>query len=162
LNKKNVTMSYIKYEIEIVTRHKVELLGWPPGIQFASPSVIGTIADLCMLRSALRTGECKWVVQTRGQQVAYAKKLAARVAGGESLVKKRKERSDKGKKKSGKKNQARKRAADDDAAPDSEEQPRKKRKVTSHKAAAERQLPPTQFKSREFLSSDDDETDESI
>jgi hypothetical protein len=162
LNKKNVAMSYIKYEIEIVTRHKVELVGWPSSIQFASPSVIGTIADLRMLRSALHAGECKWVTQSQGQQVAYAEKLAARVAGGESLVRKRKERSDKGKKKSGKKNGTRKQVADVNVADDSPntEQPKKKRQRTSHKAqaVAERQVPPTQFKSREFLSTDDDES----
>lgn len=160
-------MSYIKYEIEIVTRYKIELVGWPPSIQFASPSVIGTIADLRMLRLALHAGECKWVAQSRGQQVAYAEKLAARVAGGELLVKKRKERSDKGKKKRGpgKNNGTRKQAVDDDAsvAHDTEEQPKKKRQRTSHKTVAAKQLPPTQFKSREFITSTDDErSDESM
>ena len=84
-------MSYIKYEIEIVTRHKVELVGWSQSIPFASPSVIGTIAALRLLRSALRVGDCKWVVQTKRQQEAYAAKLAARVAGRETLARKRKE-----------------------------------------------------------------------
>lgn len=145
-------MSYIKYEVEIVTSHKVELVGWPPSIQFASPSVIGTIADLRTLRSALRAGECKWIAQTQTQQIAYAEKLAARVAGGESLVRKRKEQSDKGKKKCGKK---RKQAVDDDEAHDSPdtEQPKKKRQ---RKAVAKRQLPPSQFKSSEFITSDDE------
>jgi hypothetical protein len=41
LNIKNVSMSYMKYDCDIVSKYKVELLGWPTSIKFANPSEIG-------------------------------------------------------------------------------------------------------------------------
>ncbi|KAF8226330.1 hypothetical protein L208DRAFT_1302540, partial [Tricholoma matsutake] len=96
-HQRNISMSYIKYECDIVTKYKVELLGWPIAVKFANPSEIGTVGDIRQLRQALKVGECKWVAQSRWQQVDHAEKLAAREAAGEPGIKKRKERSDKGK-----------------------------------------------------------------
>ena len=81
-------MCYVNYEIDIVTKHKVELVGWPASIKFANPSEIGTIEDIRKLRQALKVGECKWISQSRGQQAAYAQNLARKAASGEQVVKK--------------------------------------------------------------------------
>jgi hypothetical protein len=90
-------MSYVNYERDIVTKYKVKIIGWPSAVKFASPSEIGTVDDIRLLRQALKVGDCKWMVQTRRQQQAHIETLAARVAAGEVVGKKRKQRSDKGK-----------------------------------------------------------------
>jgi hypothetical protein len=39
-------MCYVRYEQDIITKHKVELVGWPTSIRFANPSDIGTVDDI--------------------------------------------------------------------------------------------------------------------
>jgi hypothetical protein len=178
---KNVGMCYVKYDQDIVTKHKVELVGWPVSIKFANPSEIGTVDDIRKLRQALKVGDCKWIVQSRGQQAAYAERLAEKVAAGEQVVKKRKERSDKGKPRVSKKAASgqsgkggRKHIEDKERGPgvgeddsnsnsnDSEESrqlPKKKRKYTAAKGRIEKKLPPTQ-KSNEFINTDDEDDDD--
>ena len=188
LNLKNVAMCYKKYERDIVTKHKVELVGWPATIKFANPSDIGTVEDIRKLRQALKVGECKWIVQSRGQQAAYAEVLARKVAAGEQVAKKRKERSDKGKPRAkggtkaaqaSKSGQSSKRGTqgkkhtgdkvgepsvseDDDDSGDNEipkQPPRKKRKYTAAgKARAEKKLPPA-LKSKFIVNTDDEDDD---
>jgi hypothetical protein len=94
-------MCYVKYEQDIVSKHKVELVGWPAAIKFSNPSKIGTVKEIRKLRQALKVGDCKWIAQSRRQQAAYAAMLAVKEAAGERVIKKRKERSDKGKMRAG-------------------------------------------------------------
>jgi hypothetical protein len=172
LNLKNVGMSYVNYERDIVTRYKIKLIGWPPAVKFASPSEIGTVDDIRLLRQALIVGDCKWMVQTRRQQQAHLEALAARVAAGEVIGKKRKQRSDKGKtrKKSSRKGgKAGEKHGDEDMDTENEDiaqknvekhrqPPRKKRKT----AAAERMLPfaaRIAFKSHEFIDESEDDSE---
>jgi hypothetical protein len=177
LNMKNVGMCYVKYDQDIVTKHKVELVGWPVSIKFANPSEIGTVDDIRKLRQALKVGDCKWIVQSRGQQAAYAERLAEKVAAGEQVVKKRKERSDKGKPRVSKKAASgqsgkggRKHIEDKERRPgvgeddsdnneESRQPPKKKRKYTAAKGRVEKKLPPTQ-KSNEFINTDDEDDDD--
>ena len=90
-------MNYVNYDIAIVEKHKVELVGWPTRIPFANPSAIGTIGDIRTLRGALTAGECKWIVQSKRQQGVHAAMLKTKRDSG-VVVGKRKQRSDKGKK----------------------------------------------------------------
>jgi hypothetical protein len=173
-------MCYVKYEQEIIIKHKVKLVGWPTSIKFANPSDIGTVGNIRKLRQTLKTGECKWIVQSRGQQAAYAEMLAGKVAAGEQVVKKRKERSDKGKTRekgskkavTGKSGKGGRNAGGDNArgsgaseGGDNDDKeprlPRKKRKhATAAKARVEKKLPPA-LKSKEFVvDSNDDNNDE--
>jgi hypothetical protein len=98
LKKKNVVMNYVNYETAIVEKYKVDLVGWPATIKFANPSAIGTVDDIRALRNALKTGECKWIIQTKRQQAMHAEMLKNKREAGVAIGKKRKERSDKGKK----------------------------------------------------------------
>jgi hypothetical protein len=124
-------------------------------------------------------------MQSWGQQAAYAEMLAGKVATGEQVVKKRKERSDKGKTqmKDGKKAVVEKSGKgsrqhgggkvrgpgvsedddDDDNDNDNEEPrqpPKKKRKrMTAAKAHVEKKLPPA-LKSKKFIFDSDDDDDE--
>ena len=94
-------MCYVKYKQDIVSKHKVELVGWPAAIKFSNPSEIGTVEEIRKLHQALKVGDCKWIAQSRRQQAAYVAMLAEKEAAGERVVKKRKERSDKGKTRAG-------------------------------------------------------------
>jgi len=145
---KPVNMNYINYEIAIVEKHKIELVGWPQGITFANPSAIGTVGDIRLLRTALIAGECKWIVQTKRQQAAHAEVLKEKRDTGEVIGKKRKQRSDKGKKRG--------RQDDGEVSGDERVQP-KKRRVTGSKSAKS-QLPPV-YKSRDVIDNESDEED---
>jgi hypothetical protein len=57
---KRAEMNYVNYDKEIVERYKVKLVGWTYE-RFVNPSHIGTVTDICKLRDALKSGECKWV-----------------------------------------------------------------------------------------------------
>ncbi|KAF8518835.1 hypothetical protein BU17DRAFT_90632 [Hysterangium stoloniferum] len=169
LNIKNVTMSYIKYDCNIVSKYKVELVGWPASIKFANPSEIGTIDKIRTLRQALRVGDCKWIAQSQRQQAAHMEKLTVKEAAGELVVKKRKERSDKGKvrtkgsmkdvlPKGGQEGGRCMRDSENDKGP--QQPPRKKRKhATMTMSNTAKQLPPTR-NSKEFISDYDDDTNE--
>lgn len=175
-------MCYVKYDQNIVTKHKVELVGWPAPIKFANPSEIGNVDDIRKLRQALMVGECKWIVQSRGQQAAYAEKVARKVAAGEQVPKKRKQRSDKGKRRGSKggKNtsgQGDKRArkhtgageteeSEDDSEKDnngeeSRQPPKKKQKVgAAAKKRIQKKLPPAPKSKAFIVDSDDDSYDD--
>ena len=90
-------MCYVKYDQDIVSKDKVKLVGWHESVKFANLSTIRTVNEIWKLHQALRVGECKWVVLSQRQQTAHAEMLAGKVAAGEPIVKKRKQRSDKGK-----------------------------------------------------------------
>lgn len=46
-------MNFINYDIAIVQKHKVELVGWSAMITFGNPSAIGTVGTVQMLQEAL-------------------------------------------------------------------------------------------------------------
>ena len=93
-------MSYLHYDLDILVKHKVKLVGWPPGFPISNPSSISTVDQIKSLRDALKVGDCHWVKMTKRQQDEHAQEVKTRQGAGElAMVKKRKERSDKGKKK---------------------------------------------------------------
>jgi hypothetical protein len=173
----NVGMSYVKYECDIVTKYKVELLGWPVTIKFTNPSEISTVDDIRKLCQALKDGACKWVVQLQRQQEAHIKMITVREAIGESTVKKIKERSDKGKMRGQGSKKVRKKLGKDggkcmrhdeiagqegggDDENGEKQPPKKKRKTTSKTtASAAKKLPPAP-KSCTFIDDSDKDSDE--
>jgi hypothetical protein len=144
---KAINMNYVNYDIAIVQKHRVELVGWPDGIPFANPSAIGTVGAVRILREALIVGDCKWIAQTKRQQGVHAAMLKTKRDAGDPIGKKRKQRSDKGKKRS--------RQGVEDI---SDGEPQKKKKRAAMSKSATSQLPPA-YKSRNFINdeSDDDE-----
>jgi hypothetical protein len=97
LNLKNIGMCYVKYDWDIISKHKVKIVGWPKAVKFANPSEIRTVDEIQKLCQTLKLSKCKWVAQFRRQQAAHTEMLATKVAASELVVKKRKQRSDKGK-----------------------------------------------------------------
>ncbi|KAF8224369.1 hypothetical protein L208DRAFT_1018964, partial [Tricholoma matsutake] len=100
---KAINMNFINYDIAIVQKHKVELVGWSAMITFGNPSAIGTVGTVQMLQEALTTltiGEYKWIAQTKHQQAVHAAMLKMKCDTGDTIRKKRKQQSDKGKKRS--------------------------------------------------------------
>ena len=165
-------MCYVKYDRDIVSKHKVKIVGWPKAVKFANPSEIGTVDEIRKLCQALKVGECMWVAQSRRQQAAHTEMLATRVAAGELVVKKRKQRSDKGKTR-GKGGEIHEKVVrdekggsagnEDDNDDDNGGQPPKKKQkcVTTARAraCAAKKLPPAP-KSKPFIDDSDDDDDE--
>jgi hypothetical protein len=165
----NLGMNYVNYATSIQQKHHVELLGWPDSIPFANPHHITVVAVARMLQCALTVATCKLVVMSTRRVKEHLAALALANDGGDTVGKKRKERSDKGKK--------RKRAANDEEEGDSDDDehnvppPAKKRSHkkpnTQSKAASAAKkaqriantLPPTAPKSKEFIDTEDDESD---
>ena len=170
---KNVIMSYLHYDLDILVKHKVKLVGWPPGFPISNPSSISTVDQIKSLRDALKVGDCHWVKMTKRQQDEHAREVKTRQGAGElAMVKKRKERSDKGKKKkkaaagsdalkNGKKSGKRKHietqneeGGDDEEDDDEALAPPRKKHHMKDAAAVKRTLPP--YRSKSHISSDDD------
>ena len=148
-------MSYTRYDVDIVQKLHIKLVGWPAGIPFASPSLIGTVGDVKILREALQTQECKWVSLSQRQREEHSAKLAAMTAAGTPSIKKRKQRSDKGAKRVKKTNGG---VGQAEQGPSS----RKRQKTTAEAlppspgpSSVQSMLPPM-YKSHEFIASDSD------
>ena len=133
-------MNYVNYDVAIVEKHKVQLIGWPSAIPFANPSTNSMVDDIKSLCGALIAGECKWIAQSKFQQDSHATMLRTKRDKGEVIGKKIKQRLDKGKKtarKGGDKGR-------------SEEEPQPKKRCVPTMKSTKSQLPPT-YKSCEFV-----------
>lgn len=91
-------MNYNNYEVNVVLKYKVRLMGWPHD-KFISPYNFNTIDELRDLRDALRCGSCFWMGLSKRQITQHMKEMKEWTEAGEVIGKKRKERSDKGSKK---------------------------------------------------------------
>ena len=89
-------MNYANYEVSIVQAYNVKLIGWPLDGDVVSPAQITNTADMCKLRNALKSRECRWKQLTTAEVQAYADEIEARRAKGEVIGKPRKQRSDAG------------------------------------------------------------------
>jgi hypothetical protein len=89
-------MNYANYDTAIVERYKVKLTGWTYE-KFVNPSHIGTMAEICKLRDALKSGTCHWVRLNAEQALAHSNALQERRTNGETIGRPRRQRSDKGK-----------------------------------------------------------------
>lgn len=63
LNLKNIGMCYTKYDQDMVSKHKVKIVGWPKSVKFVNPFRIRTVDKIQKLCQALKVGECKLVAQ---------------------------------------------------------------------------------------------------
>lgn len=89
-------MNYHNYETAIVETYGVRLVGWPHGVNFISPSNIGTVGDIRKLRDALKARTCYWTVLSPAEIKAHTAELEARCSAGDVVRKPRKKRSDAG------------------------------------------------------------------
>ncbi|KAG1894803.1 uncharacterized protein F5891DRAFT_1151914 [Suillus fuscotomentosus] len=94
--KKDIAMNYHNYETAIVETYGVRLVGWPHGVNFISPSNIGTVGDIRKLRDALKSCICYWTVLSPEEVKSHAAELNTRRLAGEIVRKPRKKRSDSG------------------------------------------------------------------
>ncbi|KAG1797353.1 uncharacterized protein HD556DRAFT_1233386 [Suillus plorans] len=94
--KKDIMMNYSNYETAIVETYGVRLVGWPQGVNFTSPSNIGTVGDIRRLRDALKARMCYWTTLSPAEVKAHTAELDARRSAGEVVRKLRKKRSDAG------------------------------------------------------------------
>ncbi|KAF9062689.1 hypothetical protein BDP27DRAFT_1427672 [Rhodocollybia butyracea] len=87
----NVLMSYSQFDVKIVVAHKVKIVGWPVGVDFASPQTITKAEPAKILYEAWKSGTAYWRKLTASEHRA-----AARKADEESSAKSQKRRSDAG------------------------------------------------------------------
>jgi hypothetical protein len=159
-------MSYEHYDHDIVSRHGVKLLGWPPGLPRISPSKIHTVEQIRSLRDALKVGDCIWTKLSPRQREHHTKSLADQLAADPTLAKpQRKSRSDKGKKRV-KAGDKRKRKQQDGGVDDGDEVPDSsdgrdvapsRSKKAKRASAMKRVLPPLARSRSTIPSSDEDE-----
>jgi hypothetical protein len=179
----NLGMNYLNYPTSIQQKYHVELLGWPESIPFANPHHITVVAVARKLQHALSVATCKWVVMSTRRVKEHSAAVALADDGGDTVNKKRKQRSDKGKKRkcpatAVAENEEDDRDDENDDDEHDEPPPVKKRSRTSKEnrqskgasitkvagAAKKAQriaktLPPAVLKSKEFVVSEDDESD---
>ncbi|KAG2031491.1 hypothetical protein BDR03DRAFT_1016041 [Suillus americanus] len=94
--KKDIVMNYNNYNTAIIETYGVRLVGWPHGVNFISPSNIGTVGDIRKLRDALKARTCYWTVLSPAEVKAHTAGLKTRRSAGEVICKPRKKRSDAG------------------------------------------------------------------
>ncbi|KAJ7018315.1 hypothetical protein C8F04DRAFT_1199099 [Mycena alexandri] len=82
-------MKYADYD-DILTDFGVELVGWPEGVEFLPPSVLGTVEKLRPLYDALVAGSCRWEKMMPSRVEEHKAAVASKSKTG------KKERRDKG------------------------------------------------------------------
>ncbi|KAJ7912925.1 hypothetical protein B0H13DRAFT_2326847 [Mycena leptocephala] len=85
---RKVTMKYGEYD-QLVATHGVELVGWPEGIPFQSPSNLATVERLKPLHDALQANTLRWEVMSDTRKAEHKAAMANKEK------KQRKERCDK-------------------------------------------------------------------
>ncbi|KAG1772196.1 hypothetical protein EV702DRAFT_976850 [Suillus placidus] len=137
-------MNYNNYETAIIETYAVRLVGWPQGVNFISPSNIGTVGEICKLCDALKAQTCYWTALTSMEVKAHATKLDVRRSAGEAVRQPRKKHSNAG--------ISRKRMA-----PPTTGQASKEHKRLSKKVKKNPSQPCEAPKSAEFIESSDEE-----
>ncbi|KAG1862659.1 hypothetical protein F4604DRAFT_1683802 [Suillus subluteus] len=94
--KKDIVMNYNNYNTAIIETYVVQLIGWPPGINFISPSNIGTVGEIRRLRDALKARTCYWTTLTPAEVKAHIANLDERHSAGEIVKQPHKKHSDAG------------------------------------------------------------------
>ncbi|KAE9397602.1 hypothetical protein BT96DRAFT_940853 [Gymnopus androsaceus JB14] len=90
--KETIKMNYRNFDVDIVSALKVNISGWPKGVEMQAPSAIEELDDLKAVHEAWRTGEAFWYKMSNKQVAAHEQVTADDRRQG----KQRKERSDKG------------------------------------------------------------------
>ncbi|KAG1752816.1 hypothetical protein EDB19DRAFT_1627578 [Suillus lakei] len=94
--KKDIAMNYNNYNTAIIETYAVQLVGWPPGINFISPSNIGTVGEIRRIHDALKARTCYWTTLTPAEVKTHTTNLNERRSAGEVVKKPRKKCSDAG------------------------------------------------------------------
>ena len=92
-------MNYSNYEDSIVQGRKIQIISWPAGVTFASPSTIGNLKDMRTLHDGWLAGSIRWIRMSPDQVKAHAADLQQHRDEGQVIGKKRKRQTTKAKKK---------------------------------------------------------------
>ncbi|KAJ3717528.1 hypothetical protein C8R42DRAFT_724442 [Lentinula raphanica] len=166
LRNKNAKMNYENYHRSIVAQHHVRLIGLPDSLpEIIKPHNISKTETLQDLHAALQSGTCCWATMNYDEIEQHRKWMESESAEGRTVGRQRAERSDKGKKRGKRGGQV---AATNDEDED-RDRPRKRRKKSAptskdnstrqQRERIAKQLPP-QYKSREFINDDSDDSDQ--
>ncbi|KAJ7044287.1 hypothetical protein C8F04DRAFT_1250230 [Mycena alexandri] len=86
---KHLHMKYGDYN-DLLTDYGVELVGWPEGVPFQAPSVLGSMERIWPVHNVLVAGSCRWEKMSEARVAKHKEAVAKK------LKKGKKERSDKG------------------------------------------------------------------
>jgi hypothetical protein len=89
-------MSYKNFRTQIVAKERVDVVGWPEGVERASPHDIKSLDQLSALHDAWRSGAAYWKVLSNTEHSRFMAKLRADEAAGIPVNIPRKKRSDVG------------------------------------------------------------------
>lgn len=143
-------MNYLQYDIKIVKKHGMKLVGWPLCLpDVVSPYTIYQVDEIRVLRDALNTGTCKWTRLSKREVTSHALDVEKQIASGELTGMVRKIRSDKG---TTKKRPAEEVGDNIRMVKKQKTAVRGKGKVAVLQKRVRSQLPPMQPTSKEFIS----------
>lgn len=89
-------MSYKNFQVDIVEKFYIKIIGWPEGIPFIKPADIGNIEHLRKLIKAFKTGDAYWRPLSKGEKKKTDDGAKARREAGIPAKDVRKRRSDHG------------------------------------------------------------------
>ncbi|KAF7979792.1 hypothetical protein HWV62_40838 [Athelia sp. TMB] len=91
-----IPMSYKNFQVDIVEKFYIKIIGWPEGIPFIKPADIGNIEHLRKLIKAFKTGDAYWRPLNKGEKKKTDDGAKARREAGIPAKDTRKRRSDYG------------------------------------------------------------------
>ncbi|KAG2139653.1 hypothetical protein DEU56DRAFT_911912 [Suillus clintonianus] len=94
--KKDIAMNYNNYNTAIIETYAAQLVGWPPGINFISPSNIGTVGEIWRICDASKAWTCYWITLTPAEVKTHTANLNEHRSAGEIIRKPCKKCSDAG------------------------------------------------------------------
>ncbi|KAF8581725.1 hypothetical protein K439DRAFT_1618779 [Ramaria rubella] len=125
-----LVMEWTRYEMKIVKKHQVELVGWL--VQEFDPHVLGIKdIELCMQALSGLAPTCFWCKLSSDELMGRQNSLAEKKASGEIVAKPWKKRSDAGKKRGSYNGKGKKRAQEDDSDKENEGYTRQSKKTCS-------------------------------
>ncbi|KAF9017046.1 hypothetical protein BDZ89DRAFT_1045400 [Hymenopellis radicata] len=81
-NKPTVKMSYAGYDIDVVSKYRFRLTGWPKDIAFCAPANM-SLQELRRMVDLWQGGVCRWVAMSKKDIEAHDAEVAQRVKDGE-------------------------------------------------------------------------------
>lgn len=172
-------MSYQNYDVDIIQRHKVKIMGWPSSIPFMSPSSLNSMQNVRDLIDEFEAGSCRWVFVPADELKRHNQMLKEKEAAGQPAKRPRVRRKDAGLSRGPQKKKGKGKRGAADGGGDGEgngaaAQTQRKRKATGSgegsavvaekkrriaSSGRSKQLPPGP-RSSEFVDSDDDDSDD--
>ncbi|KAF7972006.1 hypothetical protein HWV62_19293 [Athelia sp. TMB] len=151
-----IPMSYTNFQVNILEKYYIKIIGWPAGVPFIKPADIGSVDDLRKIVAAFKTGAAYWRPLTAHEKRVVMDDVKKRKEMGVSAIKPRAKRSDCGITRGPQENPKRKKSTPSGK----ENAPARKRVRVEDKG--EGTASNGIFKSRSTIDTDEDEDEEQV